>query len=540
MAITVVDQNVYYKGTSQGTPPTDGDKYGKAGGDGYGGAFCTRYGLKTDSPISSFTIKLKYINDNTSSSKYLGVYVSPTANSAYHNCYGGKSGITTQGYLRFGWKCTNKGSFTSGTSGVAEATITGLSIPAGNFYVYIFPQQALTTNSQSSWYAPNANSTSNRATFTGSWSGSTYTISYNANGGTGAPSSQTKYQGISLTLSSTKPTKSNTTATTNNTITVSYNANGGSSTPSSGTGTQKVTTTTSYTFKNWNTNSGGTGTSYNAGASYTANAGATLYAQYTESSTSQTTNPSITTAAAISRADSSAGSYTITYNANGGVCSTPTASAERVTSYTFNGWNTNSSGTGTNYTANTSQVFSASVTLYAKWSSSTTTVAVTLPTPTRTGHTFKGWSTSSTATSGSVGTYTPTANVTLYAIWEPETYTLTIQTEEGIRVAAIREDGTGIGSGAQISYGETLIVFVQLEGNTKLGSLTLNGTAIERNSAHIVTGNIVIIATAKKGGIIYIHNGTKWVGYEVYIYNGSIWVQHEPYVFNNNEWKLCE
>lgn len=34
-----------------------------------------------------------------------------------------------------------------------------------------------------------------------------YTITYNANGGSGAPSSQTKRQGISLTLSSTKPTR---------------------------------------------------------------------------------------------------------------------------------------------------------------------------------------------------------------------------------------------------------------------------------------------------------------------------------------------
>jgi uncharacterized repeat protein (TIGR02543 family) len=33
-----------------------------------------------------------------------------------------------------------------------------------------------------------------------------HTISYNANGGTGAPSSQTKIEGTALTLSSTKPT----------------------------------------------------------------------------------------------------------------------------------------------------------------------------------------------------------------------------------------------------------------------------------------------------------------------------------------------
>ena len=38
------------------------------------------------------------------------------------------------------------------------------------------------------------------------WQASTYTVSYNANGGTGAPASQTKTHGVALTLSSTVPT----------------------------------------------------------------------------------------------------------------------------------------------------------------------------------------------------------------------------------------------------------------------------------------------------------------------------------------------
>lgn len=43
--------------------------------------------------------------------------------------------------------------------------------------------------------------------------------------------------------------------------------------------------------------------------------------------------------------------------------------------------------------------------------------SITLPTMTATGYSFLGWSTSSTATSGMTGTYTPTASVTLYAVW---------------------------------------------------------------------------------------------------------------------------
>lgn len=75
-----------------------------------------------------------------------------------------------------------------------------------------------------------------------------YAVSYNANGGSGAPSSQTKWYGETLTLSSTKPTRAN------------------------------------YTFKGWATSSGG-GVAYASGATYTANAAVTLYAVWERSYT---------------------------------------------------------------------------------------------------------------------------------------------------------------------------------------------------------------------------------------------------------------
>lgn len=74
----------------------------------------------------------------------------------------------------------------------------------------------------------------------------TYTINYDANGGSGAPSSQTKTENVDLTLSGTKPTREG------------------------------------YTFVIWNTKKDGTGTSYNAGDTYKQNANVTLYAQYQE------------------------------------------------------------------------------------------------------------------------------------------------------------------------------------------------------------------------------------------------------------------
>lgn len=69
-----------------------------------------------------------------------------------------------------------------------------------------------------------------------------YTVSFNANGGSGAPSAQTKWYGTTLALSSTKPTRSG------------------------------------YTFLGWATTSSATSAKYAAGGSYTANASATLYA----------------------------------------------------------------------------------------------------------------------------------------------------------------------------------------------------------------------------------------------------------------------
>lgn len=143
-----------------------------------------------------------------------------------------------------------------------------------------------------------------------------YKITFNANGGSGAPGQQTKYYGKTLTLSTTKPTRTGYTFqgwgtsasgsvvyasggsyTANasdtlyaiwkaNTYTVSYNANGGSGAPGNQTKTYGVALTlsstkptrTNYNFKGWGTSAGSTTVAYAAGASYTANAAITLYA----------------------------------------------------------------------------------------------------------------------------------------------------------------------------------------------------------------------------------------------------------------------
>lgn len=109
--------------------------------------------------------------------------------------------------------------------------------------------------------------------------------------------------------------------------------------------------------------------------------------------------------------------YKVTFNANGGTCSTASLTSSRTKKYSFSKWNTKADGSGTSYNAGASYTSNAALTLYAIWSDSYTNKSITLPTPTRPGHKFNGWATSSDAESGVTGSYTPTKAITLYALW---------------------------------------------------------------------------------------------------------------------------
>jgi uncharacterized repeat protein (TIGR02543 family) len=146
-----------------------------------------------------------------------------------------------------------------------------------------------------------------------------YTVSYNVNGGTGTIASQTKWHGKDLTITSAEPTKTGhrfigwaltkanadagswyyapgSTCGKNedltlyavwkaNTYKVTYDANGGTGEPTEQTkvygSTLKLSsvkpTRADYTFKGWATSASGA-VDYAAGDNYTANAGVTLYA----------------------------------------------------------------------------------------------------------------------------------------------------------------------------------------------------------------------------------------------------------------------
>ena len=173
--------------------------------------------------------------------------------------------------------------------------------------------------------------------------------------------------------------------------------------------------------------------------------------------------------------------YTVTYNANttDTVTGMPTENGVKQynvdmalsdaqptrTGYTFKGWSTtegadNSEGKVTTYTEN------ADETLYAIWEQNKVTVTfnmnghgtqiaaesvtpgekVTKPTdPTETGYTFKGWYSESTLTNEYSFDSAVNSDITLYAKWEINQYTITFANTGDTTVQPITQDyGTAI------------------------------------------------------------------------------------------------
>ena len=124
-------------------------------------------------------------------------------------------------------------------------------------------------------------------------------------------------------------------------------------------------------------------------------------------------------------------SYLVTLNANGGSVSPQRVSAMKVTSYSFDGWNTSKDGSGTAYVPGGVNKTEADLNLYAQWNVTEENAEASLPTPTRDDYIFRGWAESADATEGVTGYYMPEKNVTLYAIWEIKTFTVTYDANGG-------------------------------------------------------------------------------------------------------------
>ena len=108
---------------------------------------------------------------------------------------------------------------------------------------YIFKGWSTSNTASTATYASGGTYSANEgATLYAVWELETYTITYDANGGNGAPESQTKFYGSALTLSDVVPSRVN------------------------------------YNFKGWSTSNTASTATYASGGTYSANEGATLYA----------------------------------------------------------------------------------------------------------------------------------------------------------------------------------------------------------------------------------------------------------------------
>jgi len=254
----------------------------------------------------------------------------------------------------------------------------------------------------------------------------TYSITYNANGGTGAPGPQTKTYSVNLTLSLTKPTR------------------------------------IGYEFLGWSTSSTATTVQYTAGGTYGTDDSATFYAVWKANTynVSYNSNKPSSASGIISGAmANSSHTYDTAKNL--------TANAFGLTGYTFQGWATSAPGgvvyTNSQNVTNLTATNGATVPLYAVWKANTYTIAYNANEGTgstassshtydavknltsngfsRSGYTFQGWATS--ASGGVVYTNTQSvlnltstnnATFTLFAVWQlnaPSTYTISYDANGG-------------------------------------------------------------------------------------------------------------
>lgn len=237
-----------------------------------------------------------------------------------------------------------------------------------------------------------------------------YTVSFNANGGSGEMASQRIKKGAAENLSA-------------NTFT--YDG---------------------YDFNGWNTSADGSGTPYAAGASVTLAADLVLYAQWVSNS------------------------HTVTFDANGG---RGTMETQRIvfgreealrkaeyykTGYDFGGWNTSADGKGSAYADEAAVTLDGDVTLYAIWTAKNYTVTFNanggvgeMPTQSLTfdtaanltgnafikkGYAFAGWAYEPTSVKvfgdgESVTGILEGDDVTLYAVWILSNFTVTLDANGG-------------------------------------------------------------------------------------------------------------
>ena len=339
-----------------------------------------------------------------------------------------------------------------------------------------------------------------------------------------------------------------------NTYTVTLNANGGTVsagsidvTYDSSYATLPTPTRTGYTFAGWFTAaSGGTQVTNSTKVQIVENQ--TLYAQWTINS------------------------YTLTFNANGGTVSTAsknvvyntaygTLPTPTRTGYTFAGWFTAASG-GTQVSAN-SVMGAANTTVYARWTANTyyvvynanggsgsmATQAMSYGTAynlsanaySRSGYTFLGWSTNPSATTATYANGQAVSNLTatnggsviLYAVWE-RMCTIYMHTNGGTFNSyaisptygeRVRKKGAAVGELPSISG--SLNTLNPRDGYTFVGWFTSPSGGTQITSSTIVTSDITIYAVWKENNTV-VYDGNPGKGTNI------LWTNNTGQTLNVN------
>lgn len=221
---------------------------------------------------------------------------------------------------------TNGGTFST-TPASTYTTETGITLPTSSTISrtgYTFAGWYTTSDFTGSQVTSIAENTGGNLTFYAKWTANSYTLSYNANGGSVSTSSKTVYYGSKI-------------------------------------GTMATPSRTGYTFAGWYTSASG-GSRWTADTTYTTTENSTVYAHWTANQYTITFNAN---GGSVSPA-----SETVTYGASIGTLPTPSR-----TYYTFAGWYTAASG-GTQWSSNQTYTTAESITLYAHWTPSFAAVNV--------------------------------------------------------------------------------------------------------------------------------------------------------------------
>ena len=271
-----------------------------------------------------------------------------------------------------------------------------------------------------------------------------YTVTYDANGGTGAPSKGVHEVGQKHTVSNTEPTRSNSTESKNFTIT--GDANGGDANVSC---EAKKDITYFYEFIGWNTNKSATTAIYTAGNTFSVNRNITLYAIWKKTEMNAVYSNNSISNLPIPTRTNVRNDYTLKLIYNNDKDNEKSISLSKIVTYSFRGW---ASESGSQLPSN--QTFTSETTVRALWNENIMdNTVVNLETPSKdkipedvytitldtdggsisgenilestigTAFSFLGWSKTADADGIVPNPYKVTESCTLTGIWEPYNHT---------------------------------------------------------------------------------------------------------------------